>query len=270
MIRRLFACFLLGFLVFGCSKRSAEPASAVTAPMVVASAAPATTDVTAIPKASRALIVTVDMSLKVKDMSAAVATIRRETEDAGGYVSSSSTREDGGTIDLRVPADKVSLLRTKLSDAGEITLSSEKVDDVTEQRADLDARLKNARTEESRFLEIMSQKTGTIYDVINAEKELARVRETIEVLEAQKRTLEGQIALATIHVTLTTPAVTASQTPWASIASAFGAGVKAAETIAIYLAMAIAATSPTLVPIFAVGIALFLVIRRRRRAAAPA
>jgi hypothetical protein len=267
LFRHVFLVLAL-FVVAGCDKRA--PASANTP--VVSAVAQAGDTTTTIPKASRALIVTVDMKLTVTDVMDASSTIRREAENEGGYVSSSSasgTREDASaSMDLRVPADKVAALRTKLTDVGEITFQSEKVDDVTEQRADLDARLHNARTEEARFLEIMQQKTGSIFDVINAEKELARVRETIELLEAQKRTLEGQIALATIHVTLTTPTTAAWQTPASSVSSAFSAGLKTAEAIAVYGAMAIAAIGPTLLPFAMLAAVLLVVVRRRRRAVA--
>jgi hypothetical protein len=268
MNRRLLPCFFLFFaLIAGCAK---APASS-NAATVAANSATAGDATTAIPKANRALIVTVDMSLKVKDVMDASSKIRREAENAGGYISNSTasgTRDDASaSMDLRVPADKVATLRTKLSDVGEITFQSEKVDDVTEQRADLDARLHNARTEEARFLEIMQQKTGTITDVISAEKELARVRETIELLEAQKRTLEGQIALATIHVTLSTPSTAAWQTPTSSVSSAFSTGLKTAQAIAVYFAMAIATIGPTIFPFAMLGVVLFVLVRRRRRAA---
>src|SRR5437867_8868203 len=107
---RLLRCFslILMLAAAGCAKR--EPPMSV-APVAAASAG----ESTAIPKANRALIVTVDMSLKVTDVMDASGRIRREAESAGGYVSNSSasgTNEGASaSMELRVPADKVPALR---------------------------------------------------------------------------------------------------------------------------------------------------------------
>lgn len=250
----------------GCAK-SERDAPGPT-PSVVASAVVATS---ALPKAqSRALIVTVDMSLRVKDVDAATNEIRSEVESAGGYVSNSSAHggEDASaTMDLRVPSDRVSAVRATLGVVGEITSQSEKVDDVTEQRADLGARLHNARTQEARLLEIMQQKTGSIADLVQAETELSRVRETVERLEAEQHTLDGQIALSTIHLTLSTPSVSSWQTPAQSLSHAWTSGVHAAQAIFVSAAIAFVSTAPTLLPIALFAAVVVVIARRRRRGA---
>jgi hypothetical protein len=252
----------------GCAKsdRESSPAGAHAAnASPAASALVATND---LPKAAnRALIVTIDMSLHVKDVDDASNRIRTAVESAGGYVSNSSSH--GGddafaTMELRVPSDRVSSVRTTLGSVGEITSQSEKVDDVTEQRADLGARLHNARTQEARLLEIMQQKTGSISDLTQAESELARVREIVERLEAEQRTLDGQIALSTIHVTLSAQGPSAWQTPGPSIGHAWTAGVRGAQAIFVYGAIAFVSVAPTLLPI-AIFVGLVIVVARRRR-----
>ena len=260
-----FRLFFVGFLAAvlalgtGCAKASRDAPPAGTAAAVTG---PGTT-----PSADRAQIVTVSMSLRVGDLLASSEKVRREIEGAGGYVegSSFSATDDGSsTMDLRVPAAHASATRSALRAMGTVTSESETVQDVTEQRADLDARLRAARTQEDRLLDIMKNKTGSIGDVLESEKELARVRENIEKLEAEQRTMQGQIAMATIHLTLSTPGDAAWRTPGQSVLHAWHAGVRGAQVLATYTAMAVAALLPTLAPIFAILALLILALRRSR------
>jgi len=255
---------LLLSLSAGCA-RAAEPPSAHTGSSASAAAAPGTP--ASLPSASRALIVTVDMSLRVKDAGDATEKVRREVEVAGGYVSSSNAHggeDESATMDLRVPADKTPALRAKLRAMGEVTSESENVEDVTEQRADLAARLHNARTQEARLLEIMQQKTGTIGDVLESEKELARVRETVERLEAEQRTMDSKVDMATLHLSITTPSSAAWQTPGKSISRSWSAGVRGALVLAVYGAMAFSALAPTLVPVLGLLLLVVVLVRRSR------
>lgn len=256
----------------GCAEKSA-PAQSSTASSPGAESAPAGGEMKAgAPIAiGRSLIVTMDVGLTVADVDKARATIRDELERAGGYVAdaSSSGMEQSRVVrmELRVPATKVRGIRATLGGIGEVTTDVEKVQDVTEERADLEARLHNARTEEKRVLEIMTAKTGAIHEVLEAEKELARIRESIERMEAQKRSLEGRIDLATVHVTLTPQhGPPAWQTPGKSIASAARGGVRFAAATGVYAAMACVAAAPLLLPLAALVLAIALVMRSRRRA----
>jgi hypothetical protein len=262
----------------GCSKADSRAASSAAAPAAEAPGGGgamggerASADV---PAADRALILTVDTSVRVTSVDDASAKVRAAVEKAGGYVSDASVHGDGearsARLELRVPARGVSSLRTTLAGLGEITSDSEKVEDVTDARADLKARLANARVQEKRILTIMSERAGSIAEVIAAEHELARVRETIERLEAQERTMDGKIAMATVRVSLTGPAAAAAwETPGPSLARAAKNGGRGAAAIAVYGAMAFATVAPTIVPIVGFGLVLYYVLRRRRHAALP-
>lgn len=198
----------------------------------------------------------------------ATSRIRAAVERAGGFVSDQRTSgtegEQTAQLELRVPADKAQGIRASLGDLGEVTSSSEKVEDVTEQRADLEARLRNARVQEKRLLEIMSGKASSIAELVEAEKELSRVRENIERLEAQERVMKSKIQLATVHVTLSTKSTAAWQTPGPSLARAGKAGLRGAAAIAVYSGMSIVTVAPTLVPIAAIVLGIVLAVRRRR------
>lgn len=257
-------------LATGCAheEKSSSPSASAAAPAAQGGEMKAGAPVAA----ARSLVVTMDVGVTVADVDHSRTTIRAEVERAGGYIADASTSgrstERSVRMELRIPAGNVQGVRAALGRLGEITSDVEKVQDVTEERADLEARLRNARTSEKRILEIMATKTGTIAEVIEAEKEVSRIRDSIERMEGQKRSLDGRIDLATVHLTLTGQAgPPAWQTPGKSIASAARGGVRAAAAAGVYAVMAFVAVAPVLLPIAALVLGIVLALRGRRRAA---
>lgn len=222
----------------------------------------------------RSLIVSMDLALSVDDVDRAKGAIAAIAARSGGYLEganiSGPNEYRSAHLVLRIPARNVADVRGELGGIGTLTSDIEKTEDVTEEHADIDARLRNARIQETRIQEIMAKKTGTIAETIQAETELARVRETVERLDAQKRALDGKIDLATIQITLSRraahdPPQAAWETPGTSIANAWHAGLRGAAALAIYGAMAFVASAPVLVPLAGLVLLIAFVVRRRRR-----
>jgi hypothetical protein len=264
--RRLLFIALALILMSGCNRAGAPQAGAHRA----AAAEPEAVAVPASPAAAgRALVVTMNLGLRVADVDVARDAIQAATARAGGYVanatSSGADDERAVTLELRIPRDRATSAHRELAALGEVTSDVQKTEDVTEEKADLEARLDNARVEEKRIVEIMSQRAGSIGDVLQAEKELARVRETIERYEAQKRTLDGRVDLATIHVSIAARPTPAWQTPGESIARAASEGLRGARALAVYGAMALAASAPIVLPPLALAAAILGLLRMRRR-----
>jgi len=265
---------LLGAMT-GCAKAEPPSSAATSAPAaVMAGESTGGQAASLVPAARRARIVTVDMALTVDKVDAAEAELRREVERVGGWVASGNTSGDDegrrASLDVRVPAERLAAFRESARRLGQATSDSEKVEDVTEQRADVSARLRAARAQEKRVIELMSGKTSTLHEVIEAERELARVRENIERLEAQERNLEGNIAMATVRISISAHATQAWQTPGASITRAGRAGVKGALAAGVYAAMVLATVLPTVLPVAAVLAAIAFAVRRRKKAQAAA
>ncbi len=131
--------------------------------------------------------------------------LRTAVEEHGGYVS--EARVHGGphrsaSLEARVPRRRSRAFRAAVASVGEVVDDAEKAEDVAEQRADIGARLRNARAQEKRLLDLLSDRTGSLADVVAVEQ-LGSVRETIEQIEAQERLLEGQIAYATVKMSIT-------------------------------------------------------------------
>jgi hypothetical protein len=253
---RAWLVFAVLFVLTGCARSSSAPPPAPARETLGPSGA-----------VVREVVTTVDVDLRVTDVEATATKLRTETERAGGYVEHGTMTGDAddrsASYDLRIPKSELVSVRKTIG-LGRVESENEKVDDVTQQHADIDARLRNARAHETRLLEIMANRAGTVGELLDTEKELARVREDVEKLDAQKRTLDGQIDLATIHVLVSHATPSMFETPGKSIAHAWSAGLHGARAFFVCAAMVLAASSPTLVPIFAM-VAFFVWLARRAR-----
>ena len=125
-----------------------------------------------------------------------------------GYIGQlSATVESGSTrvlnASLRVPADQLDTCISDLKRVGQVTHELLAGDEVTQQHTDLAARLKNAWNTEQRLNSVVSQKTGPVKEILDVEKEAARVRGEIEQMEAEQKALEHRVQFASIDLRLT-------------------------------------------------------------------
>jgi len=105
-------------------------------------------------------------------------------------------------------------------------------------------------------------------DVLETEKELARIRDNIERLDAEERGLVARVDYAEVHVSLLPDVPAAWSTPSDSVKRAWKGGVSAASATAVVAAMAAAATAPFVLPVAF----LLLLVRyglRRSRTSVP-
>jgi hypothetical protein len=103
---------------------------------------------------------------------------------------------------LRIPATELPAVLAELKSLGRVEGETQSGEEVTQQHADLVARLKNSRETEERLQAILTQRTGKISDVLAVEQEIARVRGEIEQMEAEQKNLEHRVDFATIDLKL--------------------------------------------------------------------
>jgi len=253
---------------------ASTPAGRVSAPSGRASASSAPdASSTAPPIADRARVITVHASLFVDDVEAGLASLRGLVASHHGYVEEATAQlaHDGSALlHVRVPSDELTSFRSAVAELGDIASERETAEDVTEQRADLDARVRNAGAEEQRLLELLAQRTGDLADVLAVEAQLSRVRESIERMQAQQRVLERNIGYASVHLDIATHPVAFSDTPGRSIASAAEKGFAFAWSMLVGITMLVAGVAPVALLWFAMGLLLVLTLRLlsrlRRRA----
>ena len=193
-------------------------------------------------------------------------TIQSGNPDVRPLQGDSSTGYSGPAtayVTLRVAAEKLELLQREMAKLGTVTAQTSSANDVTEQYVDLSARMKNLKAEEARLRSFFGR-TDKVSDLLDVERELARVRGEIEAMQAQIDYLDRQSARATLAVTLTEPGpiVGPGDDDW---------GFRDAVTRGVQGAVAVLTTLITgaiaLAPIALAGAlvwAVVMLIRRRR------
>ncbi len=103
---------------------------------------------------------------------------------------------------LRIPAPQLAAAFSELKALRCVEAENQSGEEVTQQHADLVARLKNSRETEQRLQDVLRTRTGKVKDVLEVEEEIARVRGEIEQMEAEQKALEHRVDFATIDVKL--------------------------------------------------------------------
>jgi len=159
--------------------------------------------------AERKIIQSASLSIEVEDFQTSSDAVIKIVERSDGFVSDSysyvtDTGRKKGDITLRVPADEFLLVITEIEQIGDVKSKHISGEDVTEEYIDLTARLNNSERQEKRLLEILDM-AEDVKDVLEVERELARVRGEIEWLTGRMKYLENRVELATISVSLYEP-----------------------------------------------------------------
>ena len=151
--------------------------------------------------AGRMVVYTAHVGLKVDDVDDSLDAIKLISDLHGGYISGVNTRDERGSVTIRVPQSRFHDAITDLEEIGEVTTRDLMGDDVTEEYVDLEAQLVSLRHQESRLFEIMEMGT-TVDSVLRVERELERVRNRIESIEGRINFLDNRVDLSTITVNL--------------------------------------------------------------------
>lgn len=151
---------------------------------------------------------TVSLSIVAeKDFDGARASLDKILARHNGYAASLNVSTPQGAArslqaSLRIPAPRLAAALAELKALGHVENETQNGEEVTQQHADLVARLKNSRETEQRLQAILVQRTGKISDVLEVEQEIARVRGEIEQMEAEQKALEHRVDFATIDLKL--------------------------------------------------------------------
>jgi hypothetical protein len=129
----------------------------------------------------------------------------------GGYVAESNVNlgERQGRVArvvLKIPSERWSQAEEGLPSIGKMLRVTVSTEDVGEQYVDLAAQRDNAKRLEERFLRLLETRTGKLQEVLEVERELARVRGEIERMEGRLRYLGERVRTSTLHVELVEPA----------------------------------------------------------------
>jgi len=156
---------------------------------------------TASEPAERQIIRNARLHVEVGDVPGAQVEAERIVREAGGFVEGAHTRDQGASLTLRVPAAKLDGVLELLGKLGDEELRSVTAEDVTRQTIDLEARLKSARELRDRLRALLAQ-AKNVPEILEVERELARVQAEVESMEAFLQSLRQRVALSRIDLEL--------------------------------------------------------------------
>ena len=211
-------------------------------------------------------------SVQVDSLENSVAQLRLLAGRLGGYLANSSYQAGSAqyrsaSIELRVPSERFDELVNGMSPLGKVEYVNITAQDVGEEYADVAARITNGKRLEDRLIELLAKRTGKLQDVLEVERELARVREEIERYEGRLRYLAAHASMSSLTISIHEPLpIQGAYRGSPVIAEAF----QRAWRNFVSLNAAVIASLGVVVPLGLVGMAGILTVRRwwRRRGVA--
>lgn len=132
-----------------------------------------------------------------EDFEPAIRKLAELARSLDGYVASESKT----SILFKIPTTRLDEALEAVKRLGKVTNANVTVQDVTAQYVDLQIRIDNLRRLRTRLQELLIAGQN-VQEVLEVEKELARVTRELEQLEGQMRLLQNQVGYATVSVDL--------------------------------------------------------------------
>lgn len=156
-------------------------------------------------KVERKIIYSANIKIEVADFAKNVDEVKKIAKQNSGHIGSNTIEKTLqktriAQIVLRIPPNKFDAVISKIKSLGEVLSESQQGQDITKEFYDLEARLNNAKKFEVRILKLLETKTAKIKDVLEVERELSRIRESIETMQGDLRYYSNLVGLATISL----------------------------------------------------------------------
>ena len=153
------------------------------------------------------IVQTASLTILATNYDEASAAIEGLAAGHGGYVEKLDAKAQTGnarelTASLRIPTKQLDGFLAEVRKLGHVEEETRSNEEVSDHYVDLQARLKSARATEQRLIELLGTRTGRLQDVLEAERELARIRGEIESMQGQSALLVHRVNYATVQVDL--------------------------------------------------------------------
>ena len=132
-----------------------------------------------------------------------------------------------GNLTLRATEDWITEFNTTLEsdiDAakGEISARNSTAADLTTQIVDTDARLKAQVALRDRLIDLLENRDGELSDLLNIERELARVTGTINSIESNLKALKHRVSMSTFSISYEPKISSLAPSQFEPLSDAFG------------------------------------------------
>lgn len=153
----------------------------------------------------RKIVRNVNLNMKVDNALSFQAQVTQYVKNVDGIIENSKVDRNGvnasGTIVFKVLPKHLELIIVQIKASGDLRSETSSAQDVTGQYVDTQARLDNWRVVRERLTKMLDERSAKVTDVLEVERELARVTGEIEAMESRLKVLSQTTSLATVTVT---------------------------------------------------------------------
>ena len=147
------------------------------------------------------------LEIKVKSLDDSMNFITNKTNSYKGYIVSSSSYAPNtdyetktANISLRVPSDSLDQFLKEIKTYAKETIhESIFTQDITEEYIDVKAKITSMESSEQRLTKLLD-KTESVNEIVEVEKELSRLRGEIDSLKGRFKFIENSVVTSLIHI----------------------------------------------------------------------
>jgi hypothetical protein len=206
------------------------------------------------------LIKTVNYRFEVDNVKRSTEMIEAAVKKYGAYISSSQLHLENPILEnkmtIRVQSEYFHELLKEIDEQARfVNFRDVSTADVSKDFVDLESRLKTKREVESRYIEILRSKAGTVEELLEAERQIGVLHEEIEATISRINYLRDQVSFSTINLEFyqaIKEQVSSSETQ--SQASQFKEAFFAGWKTIIWLCVMLVYLWPLLIPATVIGI----------------
>jgi hypothetical protein len=224
---------------------------------------------------AQAIVYTANLTVRAADVTGAAAQAKQIVAAGGGYVGNENATDAPGsrpsaTITFKIPSVRYPGVLDQLGSSrlGRRLSLQQQADDVTQEVADVDSRVRSANATLASFRALLGR-TTSVSEVIRVEQEISGREADLESLQARQKALRAQTSFATVTLRLEG---TAAAHRDHNKAGGFGGGVasgwRAFTAFVSGLALVLGWLLPFLGLAALIGLPVLWVWRRRRARAA--
>ena len=147
------------------------------------------------------------LEIKVKSLDDSINFITNKTNSYKGYIVSSSSYAPNtdyetktANISLRVPSDSLDQFLKEIKTYAKETIhESIFTQDITEEYIDVKAKITSMESSEQRLTKLLD-KTESVKEIVEVEKELSRLRGEIDSLKGRFKFIENSVVTSLVHI----------------------------------------------------------------------
>jgi hypothetical protein len=171
---------------------------------------------------------TAELALATKEFGRSRTSLEEILERHRGYAAKlRMVGQKGGSVlsaTLRVPSTELTGTVSELKSLGDVEREEQAADEITQQRADLEARMTNAQNALGRLQELLRKQTYPDGNVRALQRQIGNASAEVARVEAERQASEHRVIFANVYFTLREEVAKPSESLGAQLRSALATG----------------------------------------------